>query len=206
MMDKQFQVLNAEDMISITHNNHILGSTKNLQTQELYKILRANLKLTDEDKADYDWLGDGIEVRLLQASKSNIGWVKGRARLSLAFRSDQIQSLTEQLSIHIPEYDDVLEIEKESARLTPRQSELISDIISVIRQKLCMADPALSQYYWINRGIECEVLKSSGEVSGWQSGLICLQLEFMPTSAHNIIEHAANSATGLDGLRQTSLN
>jgi hypothetical protein len=206
MMDNQFQLLNDEDMISITHSAHILDSTKNLQTQELYKILRATLRLTDEDKADYNWLGDGIEVRLLQASKSNVGWVKGRARLSLAFRPDQIQESTEQLSIHIPEYDDVLEIEKESARLTPRQSELISDVISVIRQKLSMTDPAKSSYYWIDRGIECEVLKSSGETSGWQSGLIRLQLEFIPTSAHNIIEHTANSATGLDSLRQTALN
>jgi hypothetical protein len=206
MMDNQFQLLNAEDMISITHSAHILDSTKNLQTQELYKILRANLRLTDEDKADYDWLGDGIEVRLLQASKSNVGWVKGRARLSLAFRPDQVQESTEQLSIRIPEYDDVLEIEKESARLTSRQSELISDVILVIRQKLSMTDPAQSRYYWIERGIECEVLKSSGEFSGWQSGLIRLQLEFIPASAHNIIEYAANSATGLDSLRQTSLN
>jgi hypothetical protein len=204
MLDNHFQLLNNKDMISITHDFHRLDSSKNVQIEELYSILRSLLKLGDKDRDNYNWLGDGIEVRLLQASKNDMNWVKGHARLSLVFRPDR--ETLRRTTQNIPEYDDVLEIENESARLTYRKSELISDIILVIRQKLNMTNPYESRYYWINRGIECEVLKSSGEVSGWQSGLICLQLEFIPTSVHNIIEHAANSATGLDSLRQTSLN
>jgi hypothetical protein len=206
MLDNHFQLLNNKDMISITHDFHRLDSSKNVQIEELYEILRSRLRLIDKDQENYNWLGDGVEVRLLRASKSNMSWVEGHARLSLAFRSDQTQEALGRATYNIPKYDDVLEIEKNSARLTSRKSELISDIILVIRQKLEMTNPYESRYYWINRGIECEVLKSSGEFSGWQSGLIRLQLEFIPASAHNIIEHAANSATGLDSLRQTSLN
>jgi hypothetical protein len=206
MRNSHFKPLNHEDTISITYDAHIINRLKTFQCRELYAALRQLLALTGEEQASYRWLSDGIEARLLKASESNMGWINGNARLCLAFQSDELETDKIQSTIYIPTDEDVLEIENAEARLIPRQNAVLSEIISNIRQKMSLTDPAQSRYYWINRGIECEVLKSSGEVSGWQSGLIRLQLEFIPTAAHNIIEHAANSATGLDSLRQTSLN
>ncbi len=206
MRNSQFKLLNHEDTISITHDAHIINRLKTFQCRELYAALRQLLALTGEEQASYRWLSDGIEARLLKANKSTMGWITGSAKLCLAFQSDELETDNTQSTIYIPTDEDVLEIENAEARLIPRQNAVLSEVIYHIRQKMSLTDPGQSRYYWIDRGIECEVLKSSGETSGWQSGLIRLQLEFMPTSAHNIIEHAANSATGLDSLRQISLN
>lgn len=206
MKNSQFKPLNHEDTINIMHGAHMIHQLKTFQCRDLYQKLRELMNLTVEDHAGYQWLGDGVEARLLQASKSNMGWIDGRAKLCLTFQSDEPEPECIESKVYIPKSKDMLEIENEAARLVPRKNVVSHEVIYQIRQKLSLSDPALSQYYWIDRGIECEVLKSSGEVSGWQPGLIRLQLEFMPTSAHNIIEHTANSATGLDSLRQTSLN
>jgi hypothetical protein len=207
MRNSQFKPLNHEDTISITHDAHVIASQlKTFQCKDLHQKLRELMRLTIEDHAGYQWLGDGIEARLLQASKSNMGWIDGNARICLTFQSDESELECIQPRVYIPKSKDVLEIKNEEARLVPRQNAIFSEMIYHIRQKINLTDPGQSRYYWIDRGIECEVLKSSGEVSGWQSGLIRLQLEFIPTAAHNIIEHAANSATGLDSLRQTALN
>jgi hypothetical protein len=202
----QFKPLNHEDTINITHKAHIISELKTFQCRDLYEKLRQLMRLTNEEQAGYQWLGDGIEARLLQASKSNMGWIEGSARLCLTFQSDELEPEWIQSKIYIPRNEDILEIKNAEARLVPQQNAVFSDVIYTIRERIHLTDPAQSRYYWINRGIECKILKSSGEVSGWQSGLICLQFEFMPTSAHNIIDHTANSATGLDSLRQASLS
>jgi KGK domain len=93
----------------------------------------------------------------------------------------------------------------ESARLASRQSSLIADIMLILRQRLSMSDPNQSRYYWLDRGIECKVLKSSGELPGWQSGLIRLQLEFIAGAKQPIGENSIVSQAGLDSLRQLAV-
>jgi hypothetical protein len=206
MLDNQFQRLSDDDMVSLTHEAHIINSLKNFQNREFYHTLRPLLRLTNAEQPNYHWFGDGVEARLLKAHTSSSGWLVGRARLGLAFQPAQLEVAVEPSSAYWPNDDDMLEITDELARLTTRKSSLISEIAFSIRQKLSMNEPSQSRYYWLDRGIECKVLKASGEVSGWQPGLIRLQFEFIPTSKQSMSENAAVIQPGLDSLRQLAVN
>jgi hypothetical protein len=207
MLDNRFQTLNDQDVISILSDaHHIVTGLKNFQSQELYQIVRRLLKLTDAEQPNYHWLGNGVEARLLKSSQSTAGWIVGHIKLCLTFQPAELGSITNPVSSYIPQYDDVLEIADELARLTSRQSSLLSEIALVVRQHLKMTDLSESRYYWLDRGIECKVLKSSGEMAGWQSGLIRLQFEFIPASINPMGGNLTVSQVGLDSLRQLAVN
>jgi hypothetical protein len=202
MQQDQFQPFSEEDVVSIVHDAHLVNGLKYFQTQEFYQTLRPLLKLTDVTESNYHWLGEGVSSRLLKSSHSNAGWIVGYAKLALAFQPEDIGSMAKSSNSYISQNDDVLEIMDESARLTARQSSLIADIMLILRQQLSMTDPNQSRYYWLDRGIECKVLKSSGELPGWQSGLIRLQLEFIAGAKQSIGENSTINSAGLDSLRE----
>jgi hypothetical protein len=206
MLEHRFQPLRDEDVVSVIHDAHLISNLKHFQSQELYQALRSLMKLTDSAQANYHWLGDGVEARLLKSRQSTAGWSAGHARLCLAFQPEALGLTANRASSDIPRHDDVLEIADELARLTSRQNSLIAEIDLLIRQRLSMTDPAQSRYYWLDRGIECNVLKSSGDLAGWQPGLIRLQLEFIPASKPVMGENSTVSQVGLDSLRQLSVN
>jgi hypothetical protein len=206
MLDNHFQTLSDDDMVSVTYDHHLINSLKNFQSRELYTSLRSSLKLNNEEQTNYQWLNNGVESRLLKASKSTAGWLTGHTRLCLAFRPENLELDAKSSGCYLPEFDDVLEITDSLARLTDRQNTLISELTLGIRQKLNMNDPSQSRYYWLDRGIEGKVLKASGDHSGWQSGLLRLQFEFMPSSKQPMAENSAISQPGLDSLRQPATN
>jgi KGK domain len=206
MQQERFQAIADEDMVSITHDVQILCKLKNFQTQELYELCRSTLQLTDKNRKNYHWFDQGIEACILPASKSKAGWIEGTVRLCLAFQPDELEADRGNSIGYIPDGDDVLEIIDETARFVSHQNVLINQLTLHIRQKFGITDPAQSRYYWLDRGIECKVLKTSGEVSGWQAGLIRLQFEFIPTSKNSIAENAAVIQPGLDSLRQLAVN
>jgi hypothetical protein len=206
MLDNQFQALSDDDMISIMYDCHLINALKNFQSRELYTALRASLKLNNEEQANYHWLNNGVESRLLKASKSTAGWLTGHIRLCLAFQPENFELDAKSSGCYLPKFDDVLEITDSLARLTDRQNTLISEITLSIRQKLNMNDPSQSRYYWFGRGIEGKVLKASGDKSGWESGFLRLQFEFMPSSKQAMAENSTISQPGLDSLRQLATN
>jgi hypothetical protein len=206
MNDRQFQRLDHEDMVSITHKSQIMHNLKIFRVKELYEFFRSSMALTDESQPNYQWLGDGIEARLLKASHSNAGWTTGRARLALAFQPDRAPAIVKRPICDLPELDDILELNDLSAGLIQQQSMQVSEVYWQVRQKLKINEPIYSNYYWVDRGIECEVMKSSGELAGWQSGLIRLQFEFVPVSKNPMGENSTVSQVGLDSLRQLAVN
>jgi hypothetical protein len=206
MLDNRFQTLSDEDMVSITHDANNFNRLGNFQVQEFYTAIRPNLRLENEEILAYHWLGSGVECRLLQADKSTAGWVNGRAKLCLAFQPEQVNTETQRPGLYIPQRDDVLEVANESARLINRQSVVVSEMITFVRQLLSISDPSQSRYFWFDRGVEGEVLKASGELSGWQSGFLRFQFEFMPLSKQPVAENSTVSQPGLDSLRQLAVN
>jgi KGK domain len=206
MLEHRFQPLRDEDVVSVIHDAHLISNLKHCQSQELYQALRSLMKLTDSTQANYHWLGDGVDGRLLKSRQSTAGWISGRAKLCLAFQPEALGATANLANSDIPRHDDVLEITNELARLTSRQNSLIAEIDLLIRQRLSMTDPAQSRYYWLDRGIECEVMKPSGELAGWQSGLIRLQFEFIPAANNPMGENSTVSQVGLDSLRQLAVN
>jgi hypothetical protein len=206
MIDNRFQTLSNEDMVSVTHDANNLNRLGNFQVQELHTAIRPTLRLDNEEILAYHWLGSGVECRLLQADKSTAGWIKGQAKLCLAFQPEQVYTETQRPGFYIPQRDDVLEIADESARLINRQSVVLSEMVLFVRQLLSIHDPAQSRYFWFDRGVEGEVLKASGELSGWQSGFLRFQFEFMPLSKQPVAENSTVSQPGLDSLRQPVTN
>jgi hypothetical protein len=206
MLDNRFQTLSDEDMVSVTHDANNFNRLGNFQVRELFTSIRPNLRLEDEEILAYHWLDSGVECRLLQADKSATGWVKGQAKLCLAFQPEQVNIETQRPGFYIPHSDDVLEITDESARLVNRQSVVFSEMITFVRQLLSIYDPGQSKYFWFDRGVEGEVLKASGELSGWQSGFLRLQFEFIPLSKQPVAENSTVSQPGLDSLRQLAIN
>jgi hypothetical protein len=90
MQQHQFQPLNDEDVVSILNEAHLINSLKYFQIQEFYQILRPLLKLTDPVESTHNWLGEGVESRLLKSTHSNAGWIAGYAKLVLAFQPEDL--------------------------------------------------------------------------------------------------------------------
>jgi hypothetical protein len=206
MQNQRFQLLNDLDVVSITQESHMLAKLNNFQVQDFYATLRELLGCNSQDVNNYHWFGKGIAASLLEAHSSNSGWKIGQIRLCLAFLRDEDTATHPSSSHHqlIPCYEDVLRIEDSAARLINRNSVLISEMNVYLRQKLGIAEPSQIRYYWIDRGIDCEVLQTTGDTPGWQSGLVRLQFEFLPKIAISSPENSVIGHSELESLRQST--
>lgn len=206
MLMNQFQALDDEDMVCLLYPVQTIGDMDNYQVRDFYEKLRGLLNLISQQESSYHWLGEGIECRLLKESASGEGWLRGKIRLSLAFQEDERTTIIEQSTLYLPEHGDALEIMDPIARLYPPQSSLIVDNIKSIRKRLRIDDPRMSNFYWLDRGIECKVLKAKGEISGWQKGLIRLQLEFLSENMFITPENTVVGHSALESLRQSTIS
>ena len=87
-MTKPFEVLNNDDVVSVSEDTQMLVSHTTFVVEELARKLRASLGIYHPDHERYHWLGEGVECRLLQAGSNRAGWHTGKVRIHLEFCPD----------------------------------------------------------------------------------------------------------------------
>ena len=96
---------------------------------------------------------------------------------------------------------DLLKTQDNVGKLWRSGCELICEFKDRLRTNLGIQDAAYSKYFWLDRGIECEVLQTTGRTSGWQSGLVRLQIVFVPENTIADPEESAGENSALESLR-----
>lgn len=200
-----YSVLAAEDMIRLKHNSHSLTGKSTFSASACLAKIQAQLRITDKTSPGYQWFEAGVEIKLLQVGKSNLGWQRSLARFCVVFQADGAieQPPKIQGSCIIPTNDDVFDLVDSNTTILNLPTTTIRDFYAQICQAMGIpVDASQVKYYWFDdRGIECEVLRSTGEVSGWQPGLVRIQLEFIPKVAMSEPENTVIETSGLSNIQ-----
>ncbi|MGB3672702.1 MAG: KGK domain-containing protein [Phormidesmis sp.] len=121
----------------------------------------------------------------------------------LAFSPEQSIAASETAKTSYQSLDkDLLKTQDNVGKLWRSGCELIYELKDRLRTTLGIQDAAYSKYFWLDRGIECEVLQTTSRTSGWQSGLVRLQIIFVPKDIIADPEEPASENSALESLRQ----
>jgi hypothetical protein len=196
--------LDNGDVIRLKYPMHHFSSdVQTFVLKDFYGFIRQKLSMTKEELPIYHWLGKGVMARILRSDNSSQGWIEGNISLMIVFQPENTSSATIHPQMFTPEEEDVLEIPQQEARIGGLSGICITQLVSRIRSNLGLTDPTFARYYWLDpRGIECSVLRSNVDNSGWQSGLVRLQLGFLPKVGMSSPENAVVGNSELESLRQ----
>ena len=198
MKNQEFQLLSDDDVVSLYHSQQALFDKKNFRVQDCYLAFDQRLVLDAQIRQS-----GGINVSLLKASDSVCGWIEGRINVCLAFLPEQFITASETAKTsYQPLAKDLLKTQSDVGKLWRSGCELICELEDRLRENLNIQDAAYSKYFWLDRGIECEVLQTTGRTSGWQSGLVRLQIVFVPKDEIADLEESASENSALESLRQ----
>lgn len=201
MKNQEFQLLSDDDVVSLHHSKQALFDKKNFRVQDYYLAFDKHLGIDTKTRQN-----KGITVSLLKASDSSLGWIEGQMNVGLAFLPEQFITASETAKTsYRPLAKDILKTQHNVGKLWCSGCELIYELKDRLRRNLGIQDAAYSKYFWLDRGIECEVLQPTGRTSGWQSGLVCLQIIFVPKDKIADLEESASENSALESLRQPVL-
>jgi hypothetical protein len=193
MRHQAFQPLLDNDVVSLIHDKQALFNSRNFKVKDFYQELGNRLNIQQNRE---------FAVSLLKANKNSPGWIEGHMSFCLVFWPEQLTSEAMNTSYPLLSQD-LLKTERAVGNLWSPGCELVEDLKDRLRTLLRIQDTSLSKYFWLDRGIECNVLQSTGQTVGWQPSLVRLQIHFVPQataadSANDIIESSA-----LESLRQS---
>jgi hypothetical protein len=193
-----------DDVIRLKYASHYFNSElQTFSVKNAYQFVRQQLGMTKEDALIYNWIREGVTARLLRSTHNSQGWIEGEISLLLVLQPEKSSSEVTRPQAFLPESGDVLEVPQPEARISGLSGICISQLTSQIRSSLGLTSPVSTRYYWLDpRGIECSVLRSGIGNSGWQSGLVRFQLEFLPKVAVSSPENSVIGHSELESLRQ----
>jgi KGK domain len=195
MKQDQFEALSGNDIVSLKYPTQLLFNLKTFEVHEFHTALYSHLNMAE----------GVVEVSLFKTSDVKLGWIEGQMIPRLGFWTVQgCNGVTFTNGSYFPQAKDLISVPNISSNLfRDTKSSLFSQISWKLRELIGLQDPALSKYYWLDRGIECEVLRTTGEISGWQSGLVRIQLEFLPKvpTMEQASDPIDDSISPLDSLR-----
>jgi KGK domain len=200
-----FHSLSDKDTISLTHSAQDLNDLNTFQVKERYESLRTKLGIQQPDQPLYNWIGEGIAGQCLCENRTAEGWIEGKIRIGMGVSYTTAEVLDRSTAdIYLPNHRDLLRpIDTERLFLVKQYSFRASELLAHLRSRLQLTEPVYTKYHWLDRGIECEVLRTTGEISGWQSGLVRIQLEFLPKvpTMEQASDPIDDSISPLDSLR-----
>jgi len=201
MKNQEFQLLSDDDVVSLYHTKQALFGKKNFRVQDCYLAFDQHFGIDTTPRQN-----GGITVSFLEANDSSLGWIEGQTNVCLAFLPEQFTTASETAKTSYQPLDkDLLKTQDNVGKLWRSGCELIYEFKDRLRTNLGIQDAAYSKYFWLDRGIECEVLQTTGRTSGWQSGLVRLQIVFVPKDAIADPEEPASENSALESLRQPVL-
>ena len=201
MKNQEFQLLSDDDVVSLSHSKQALFDKTNFRVQDYYLTLDKHLGTDTETRQN-----GGVTISFLKASDSSLGWIEGQMNVCLAFLPEQFITASETTKTsYQPLAKDLLKAQHNVSKLWCSECKLIYEFKDRLRINLGIQDAAYSKYFWLDRGIECEVLQTTGRTSGWQSGLVSLQLVFVPKDEIADLEESASENSPLESLRQPVL-
>lgn len=83
MSSQKFVPLSEDDVIRGI--NPILGSHTTFTAEDLLEKLRENLRISDRNSEQFEWIGEGMECELLRARGNDTGWKAGKIRIHVEF-------------------------------------------------------------------------------------------------------------------------
>lgn len=202
MKNQEFQLLSDDDVVSLYHIEQALFDKKNFRVQDCYLAFDNHFGIGTGPRQN-----GGTTASLLKANDSTLGWIEGQMNVCLAFLPEQFITASETTKTSYQPLDkDLLKTQHNvGGKLWCPGCELIYELKDRLRRSLGIQDAAYSKYFWLDRGIECEALQTMGRTSGWQSGLVRLQIIFVPKDEIADPEESASDNSALERLRQPVL-
>ena len=201
MKNQEFQLLSDDDVVSLSHSEQALFGKKNFRVQDYYLAFDEHLGIGTSTRQN-----GGITVSFLKANDSALGWIEGQMNVCLAFLPEQFITASESMKTsYQPLAKDLLKTQHNVGKLWRSGCELIYELKDRLRINLGIQNAVHSKYFWLDRGIECEALQTTGRTSGWQSGLVRLQIIFVPKDEIADPEESASENSALESLRQPVL-
>ncbi|PZO22654.1 MAG: hypothetical protein DCF25_02500 [Leptolyngbya foveolarum] len=201
MKNQEFQLLSDDDVVSLHHSKQALFEKTNFRVQDCYLAFDNHFGIDTRPRQN-----GGITASFLKANDSALGWIEGQMNVCLAFLPEQVITASETAKTSYQPLDkDLLKTQHNVGKLWCPGCELIYELKDRLRINLGIQDAAYSKYFWLDRGIECEVLQTTGRTSGWQSGLVRLQIIFVPKDEIADPEESASENSALESLRQPVL-
>ena len=198
MKSQKFQLLSDDDVVGLHHSEQALFNKKNFRVQDYYLAFDEHLGIDNRIRQN-----GGVDVSFLKANDSSLGWIEGQMNVCLAFLPEKPTAASETArTSYQPLAKDLLKTQHKVGKLWGLGCELIDELKDRLRINLGIQDAGRSKYFWLDRGIECEVLQTAGGTSGWQSGLVCLKIIFVPKDEITDPEESASENSALESLRQ----